>query len=115
MIRALVREKRKAVAPNPQNGAAQPEQRREDPSYPQRSAPLYAQTQPMPQMGGFPYDYAPPPTQTHEVGQNSGANMADPITIPDLDDPKEQKKLRNESLEQFESNEAQRKLELLEE
>ena len=66
-------------------------------------------------MGGFPYGYAPPPTQTYEVGQNSGANMADPIMIPDLDDPKEQERIRKESLEQSESNEAQRKLELIEE
>ena len=65
------------------------------------------QAQPMPQMGGFSYGYAPPPTQTHEVGQNSVANTADPITIPDLDDPKEQEKIRKKSLEQSESNEAQ--------
>ena len=41
--------------------------------------------------------------------------MAEPIIVPDLDDPKEQEKLRRESLEQFENNEAQRKLELIEE
>ena len=41
--------------------------------------------------------------------------MAYSITIPDLDDPKEQEKIRKESLEQSESNEAQRKLELIEE
>ena len=69
----------------------------------------------MPQMGGFPYGYEPPPTQTHEVGQNSGANTADPITISNLDDPKEQEKIRKESLEQSERNEVQRKLELIEE
>ena len=45
-------------------------------------------------MGGFPYGYAPPPTQTHEVGQNSGANTANSIMIPDLDDMKEQEKIR---------------------
>ena len=66
-------------------------------------------------MGGFPYDYAPPSMQTHEVGQNSGANTTDPITISDLDDPKEQEKIRKESLEQSESNEVQWKLELIEE
>ena len=66
-------------------------------------------------MRGFSYDYAPPLTQTHKVGQNSRANTTDRITIPDLDDPKEQEKLKKESLEQSESNEAQRKLELLEE
>ena len=41
--------------------------------------------------------------------------MADPIAVPNLDDPKEQKKIRKELLEQSESNEAQRKLELIEE
>ena len=51
----------------------------------------------------------------NEVGQNSGENTADPITIPDLDDPKEQEKIRKESSKQSENNEAQRKLELIEE
>ena len=41
--------------------------------------------------------------------------MANLITVSDLDDPKEQEKIRKESLEQSESNEAQRKLELIEE
>ena len=41
--------------------------------------------------------------------------MADPIAVPDLDDPKEQEKMRKESSEQSENNEAQRKLELIEE
>ena len=41
--------------------------------------------------------------------------MADPIAVSDLDDSKEQEKKRRESLEQSESNEAQRKLELIEE
>ena len=104
MLRTLVRDK--AQAASQQSGVAQPEQRKEDSVYPPRFTPPYAQTQPMPQMGGFPYDYAPPPTQTHEVGQNSGANIADPITISDFDDPKKQEKLRKESLEQSESNEA---------
>ena len=69
----------------------------------------------MPQMEGFPYGYAPPPTQTHEVGQNSRANTTDPITILDLDDLKEQDKIRKDSSKQSESNEAQWKLELIEE
>ena len=51
----------------------------------------------------------------NEGGQNSGANETDPIMVPNLDDPSEQEKLRKESSEQFENNEAQRKLELLEE
>ena len=41
--------------------------------------------------------------------------MADPIAVSDLDDPKEQEKIRKESSKQSESNEAQRKLELIEE
>ena len=41
--------------------------------------------------------------------------MAKPITVSDLDDPKEQEKLRRESLEQSKNNEVQRKLELIEE
>ena len=74
-----------------------------------------AQAPSMQQDGGFPYGYAPPPTQVNKVGQNSGANTADPITILDLDDPKEQEKIRKESSEQSENNEAQRKLEHIEE
>ena len=69
----------------------------------------------MQQAGGFPYGYAPPPMRTNEIGQNSGANMADPIAVLDLDDPKKQEKIKKESSEQSESNEAQRKLELIEE
>ena len=113
LLKILVRDK--AQAAEQQNSAAQPEQRREDPAYPLGFVPTYAQAQPMPQMGGFPYGYAPPPTQRNEVEQNSEANMANPITISDLDDPKEQEKIMTESLEQYESNEAQRKLELIEE
>ena len=82
----------KAQAGGQQSDAAQPEQRKEDPVYPQGFTPLYAQAQPMPQMGGFPYGYAPLPMQTHEVRQNSGVNTTDPIMISDLDDPKEQEK-----------------------
>ena len=44
--------------------------------------------------------------RVNEVGQNSGANMADPIAVSDLDDPKEQEKMRKELSEQSESNEA---------
>ena len=74
-----------------------------------------AQAPPMQQVGGFSYGYVPPPLRTNEVGQNSRANMAYPITVSDLDNPKEQEKIRKESSEQSESNEAQRKLELIEE
>ena len=69
----------------------------------------------MQQAGGFPYGYAPPPTRVNEVGQNSEQNMTEPITVSDLDDLKEQEKLRKESSKQSENNEAQRKLELIEE
>ena len=62
--------------------------------------------QPIPQMRGFQYGYVPPP-QMNEVGQNSRANMVDPIAILDFNDPKEQDKIKKESLEQSESNEAQ--------
>ena len=41
--------------------------------------------------------------------------MTDPIAVPNLVDPKEQEKIRKESLEQSKSNEAQQKLELIEE
>ena len=51
-----------------------------------------AQVPPMQQVEGFTYGYAPPPTWVNEMGQNSEANTADPITIPDLDDPKKQRK-----------------------
>ena len=30
----------------------------------------------------------------NEVGQNSGANMADPIVIPDFNDMKEQERIK---------------------
>ena len=43
LMRALVREKGQTTT-NPQDGAFQPEQRREDPAYPQGSAPPYVQT-----------------------------------------------------------------------
>ena len=74
-----------------------------------------AQAPPMQQVGDFPYGYAHLPIRVNEVGQNSGQNMAEPIIVPDLDDLKKQEKLRKESSEQSENNEAQRKLELIEE
>ena len=60
MLRTLVRDK--AHATGQQSDAAQPEQKRENLAYPSRFAPAYAQEQPIPQMGGFLYDYAPPLT-----------------------------------------------------
>ena len=74
-----------------------------------------AQEPPMQQAGGFSYGYAPPPTRVNEVGQNSRQNMVELITVPNIDDLKEREKLRRESSKQSENNEAQRKLELIEE
>ena len=61
----------------------------------------------MQRVEGFPYDYVSPLTRVNEVGQNSGKNTADPIIIPDLDDPNEQEKIWKESSKQSENNEAQ--------
>ena len=121
LIRTLIRDKEQALGPNLQNETAQSDQRKEEPIYPVGFTPPYApnvhvaQVPPMQQARGFPYGYVPSPTRVNEVGQNSGQNMAKPIIIPDLDDPKEQEKLMRESSEQSENNEAQRKLELIEE
>ena len=95
LIRTLVKDKGQAPSPGPQNETAQPDQRREEPVCPTRFTPPYApnvhmaQAPPMQQVGGFPYGYAPPPTRVNELGQNLGANMVDPIAVPDLDDPRE--------------------------
>ena len=95
LIRTLIKDKGQASSPGPQNEIAQPDQRREDVVYPPGLTPPYApnvhmaQAPPMQQAGGFPYGYAPPPTRVNEVGQNSRVNTVDPITILDLDDPKE--------------------------
>ena len=121
LIRTLIRDKGQASSSNPQNETGQPDQKKEELVYPTGFTPPYAsnvymaQAPPMQQAGGFSYGYAPPPTWVNEVGQNLGQNMAEPITVLDLDDPKEQEKLRRESSEQSENNEAQRKLELIEE
>ena len=121
LIRTLIRDKGQASGSGPQNETAQPDQRREEPVYPVGFTPPYAsnvhmaQAPPVQHARGFLYGYAPPPAWVNEMGQNSGENTADPITIPDLDDPKEQEKIRKESSKQSENNEAQRKLELIEE
>ena len=72
-----------------------------------------AQAPPMQQVGGFQYDYVPPPVRVNETGQSSGGNAANPIEIPNLDDPTIIEKIRRESIEQSESNEAEWKLELI--
>ena len=103
LIRNLIRDKGQASSPNPQNEIAQLDQRREEPVYPAGFTPSYTpnvhvtRAPPIQQAGGFLYGYAPPPTWVNEVGQNSGQNMVEPITVSDLDNPKEQKKLRKES------------------
>ena len=95
LIRTLIRDKGQAAGTNLPNETAQTDQRREDVIYPPGYTPPYApnvhmtQAPPMQQAGGFPYGYAPPPTRVNETGQNSGQNMVEPITVPDLDDPKE--------------------------
>ena len=66
MLKTLVRDK--TYAAGQQSNVSHPNQIREDPAYQQGFTPPYAQTQPMPQMGGFSYDYAFPPAQTNEVG-----------------------------------------------
>ena len=121
LIRTLIRDKGQASSPGPLNEIAQLDQRREEPVYLAGFTPPYApnvhmaQAPPMQQVGGFPYGYAPPPTRVNELGQNSRANIADPIAVPDLDDLREQERIRKEFVEQLEHEEAQRKLELIEE
>ena len=96
LIRTLIKDKGPTSGPNPQNETAQPDQRREDVAYPPRNTLPYApnvhmaQAPPIQQAGGFSYGYAPPPMRVNEMGQNSGQNMAEPITVSDLGDPKEQ-------------------------
>ena len=95
LIKTLIRDKGHASSPNPQNETAQTDQRREDVVYPSGYTLPYApnihmaQAPPTQQAGEFPYGYAPPPTWVNEVGQNSGANAADPVMVPNLDDLKE--------------------------
>ena len=78
LIRTLIRDKRQALDPNPQNETAQIDQRREDVVYPPGYTPSYtpnvhmAQAPPIQQVREFPYGYTPPPSRVNEVGQNSG-------------------------------------------
>ena len=121
LLRTLVREKGQASSLSTQNETAQHDQRKEEPVYPVGFTPPYAsnvhmaQGPPMQQAGSFQYGYAPPLVRVNETRQNSGRNADNPIEIPNLDDPTVIEKIRKESMEQSESNEAQRKLELIEE
>ena len=80
LIKTLIKDKRQASGPGPQNETTQPDQRKEEPLYPAGFTPPYApnvhmaQAPPMQQAEGFPYGYAPPPTRVNEVGQNSRKN-----------------------------------------
>ena len=104
LIKTLIRDKGQALGSDPQNKTAQPDQKREEPVYlagftlPYALNIHMAQAPPIQQVRGFPYGYAPPPLRTNKVGQNSGANMVNPIVVSDLDDPKEQEKMKKESL-----------------
>ena len=66
LIKTLIRDKRHASGPDPQNETAQPNQRRKEPVYQAGFTPPYApnihmaQAPPMQQAGGFSYGYAPP-------------------------------------------------------
>ena len=74
LIRTLIKNKGQAPNSGPQNEAAQPDQKREEPVYPAGFTPPYApnihiaQAPPMQQAGWFQYDYAPPPTRVNELG-----------------------------------------------
>ena len=116
-----MKEKGQASGSGPQNETVQHDQGREEPVYPTGFTPSYApnvhmaQVPPTQQAGGFQYGYAPHPVRVNETGQSSGGNAANPIEIPNLDDPTIIERIRQESMEQFQSNEAQQKLELIEE
>ena len=82
LIRTLIRDKGKVLGSGPQNETAQSDPRKEELGYLAKFTPSYApnvhmaQVPPMQQVGGFPYSYAPPPTQVNEMKQSSGANAA---------------------------------------
>ena len=108
----MVKEKGQASSPSSQNETAQPDQRREEPVYLTGFYLSYApnvhmaQAPPMQQAKGFQYGYVPPPVRVNETGQSSGGNAANLIEIPNLDDLSIIEKIRWESIEQPESNEA---------
>ncbi|WRX29161.1 Retrotransposon gag domain - like 10 [Theobroma cacao] len=94
---------------------------RDDPLYPPRFTPPHAQTSQKvhPQVMPSVYYNAPPPMghqSTHgQFGPYFGINPAKPIHVPDLDDPKEQEKLRKDSSQTGENEKDQKKYDLLEE
>ncbi|XP_017972604.1 PREDICTED: uncharacterized protein LOC108661181 [Theobroma cacao] len=94
---------------------------RDDPPYPPRFTPPHAQTSQRvhPQAMPSVYYNASPlmgHQSTHgQFGPYFGINPAEPIHVSNLDDPKEQKKLRKESSQTGENEKDQKKYDLLEE
>ncbi|WRX24760.1 Retrotransposon gag domain - like 10 [Theobroma cacao] len=91
------------------------------PVYPPRFTPPPARNVsiPMPLIGQYPFfgmsmPTRPPPTyaQQRPIG---GTSLSDPISVPDLDDPKEQEKLKCGSVESKDNLDTHQKFDLLEE
>ncbi|EOY20527.1 Gag-pro-like protein [Theobroma cacao] len=90
-----------------------------DPMYPPGFTPPPARNAsiPMPSVGQYPFfgmPIGPPPTyaQQRPIG---GASPSDPIFVPDLDDPKEQEKLKCGSVESKDNPDTHKKFDLFEE
>ncbi|EOY03805.1 Uncharacterized protein TCM_018989 [Theobroma cacao] len=90
-----------------------------DPVYPPGFTPPPARNAsiPMPSVGQYPFfgmPMGPPPTyaQQRPIG---GASPSDPISVPDLDDPKEQEKLKYGSVESKDNPDTHQKFDLFEE
>lgn len=90
-----------------------------DPVYPPGFTPPPARNAsiPMPSVGQYPFfgmPIGPPPTyaQQRPIG---GASPSDPISVPDLDDPKEQEKLKCGSVESKDNPDTHQKFDLFEE
>ncbi|XP_017972534.1 PREDICTED: uncharacterized protein LOC108661152 [Theobroma cacao] len=94
---------------------------RDDPPYPLGFTPPYAQTfqKVHPQVMPFDYSNVLPPLghqPTHgQFGLNFEINPVEPIHVSNLDDPKEQEKLRKSSSQTEETKEVKKKYDLLEE
>ncbi|XP_017972276.1 PREDICTED: uncharacterized protein LOC108661075 [Theobroma cacao] len=123
LMMSLSKGKRAIEEPAPsENPPAQDSRnQRDDPSYPPGFTPPHAQTSQRvhPQVMPSVYYNAPPPLghqPTHgQFGSYPGINPAEPINVPDLDDPKEQEKLRKDSSQTGENEKDQKKYDLLEE
>ncbi|EOY21228.1 Gag-pro-like protein [Theobroma cacao] len=123
LMMSLSKGKRAIEEPAPsENPPAQDSgNQREDPPYPPGFTPPHAQTSQRvhPQVIPPVYYNAPPPLGHQPIhgqfGPYSGINPAEPINVPDLDDPKEQEKLRKDSSQTGENEKDQKKYDLLEE